>query len=226
MRVYAAKVANPAVIGFVRDLRPIWLLEELGVAYEIVWLDRARDENRQAPYLAVNPFGKVPAIDDEGFRLYESGAICGYIGDKFGRLIPKAGTPERALFDQWMFCATTNIEPHATRIFASDRFFARNETTAAIRAGAVGELQRNLPVIDNQLSAQAHLLGPEFSNADIMMCTVLRMIVGSELLGPHLHVLDNMDRLHARPAFQRALAINGGVGQPTAQQVGPASQIA
>ena len=216
MRVFAARVANPVVVGFVRDLRPIWLLEELGVAYEIVWLDRAKDENRQAPYLAINPFGKVPAIDDEGFRLYESGAICGYIGDKFGRLIPTAGTPSRALFDQWMFCAATNIEPHAARVFASDRFFAKNETTAAIRAGAVGELQRNLPVIDSQLSAQAHLLGPEFSIADIMMCTVLRMIAGSELLGPHSHVLGYMDRLQARPAFKRALAVNGGMTQPAA----------
>ena len=211
MRIYAAKVANPAVIGFVRDLRPVWLLEELGAPYEIVWLDRATDENRKAPYLAINPFGKIPALEDDGFRLYESAAICTYLADKFHRFVPPAGTQQRALHDQWVSCALSNIEPHATRIFACERFLAKNETTATIRAVAAGELQRNLPVIDTTLADRACLLGPDPAVADIMLCTILRMIEGTELMAPLERLRGYLGRMQARPAFGRALALNGGV---------------
>jgi glutathione S-transferase len=211
MRIYAAKVANPRVAGFVRDLRPVWLLEELAAPYEIVWLDRASDENRKQPYLSINPFGKVPALEDEGFRLYESAAICAYLGDRFGRFIPAPGSRERALHDQWVSCALSNIEPHASRVFACEHFFARNDATATIRAGAAGELQRNLPVIDGHLAGQAFLMGPDPCVADIMLCSILRMIAGSELIAPLARLGAYMARLQARPAFQRALALNGGL---------------
>ena len=215
MRIYAAKVANPRVVGFVRDLRPIWLLEELAAPYEIVWLDRATDENRKQPYLSINPFGKVPALEDEGFHLYESAAICAYLGDKFGRFIPGPGSRERALHDQLVSCALSNIEPHAARVFACDHFFARNETTATIRAAAAGELQRNLPVIEGHLARQAFLMGDDPCVADIMLCSILRLIAGSELMTPLASLEAYMARLQARPAFKRALALNGGL-QPTA----------
>jgi len=210
MQIYAARVANPIVIGFVRDLRPIWLLEELGEAYDIVWLDRASDENRKQPYLSINPFGKIPALDDEGFRLYESAAICAYLADKFARFIPIAGTRARAIHDQWVSCSLSNIEPHAGRIFGSDRFLPKNETTATIRATAAGELNRNLPVIDAHLAERPYLLGSGPTVADIMMCTVLRLLGGSGLLEPLPGLGAYMDRLQGRPAFQRALALNGG----------------
>jgi glutathione S-transferase len=210
MRVYAAKVANAGVRGYVRDLRPVWLLEELGVAYETVWLDRARDENRQPSYLAINPLGKVPAIDDDGFKLYESAAICIYLGEKFGRLIPKSGTRERAIFDQWVFSALTNVEPVATRLFAADRFLEKNETPTAIHDSAVAELQRLLPVIDRHLAGRPHVLGADFSIADIILCTVLRLVDGNEALAPQEHISTYLARLQSRPAFRRALAVNGG----------------
>lgn len=161
-------------MGSLRDLRPIWLLEELAAPYAVVWLDRATDENRKPPYLAINPFAKVPALEDDGFHLYESAAIYCYLADKFGRFAPKPGSRERALHDQWISCALSNIEPHATRLFACDRFFAKDETTATMRASAAGELQRNLPVIDRALASEPCLLGSDLSVADLMLCTILR----------------------------------------------------
>jgi hypothetical protein len=112
-----------------------------------------------------------------------------------------------ALHDQWVSCALSNIEPHATRVFACDRFFARNETTATIRAAAAGELQRNLPVIDGHLAGQAFLMGLDLCVADIMLC----MIADSELMSALPSLQAYMARLQARPAFQRALALNGGL---------------
>ena len=128
-----------------------------------------------------------------------------------GRFAPKPGSRERALHDQWISCALSNIEPHATRLFACDRFFAKNETTATIRASAAGELQRNLPVIDQALASEPCLLGSDLSVADLMLCTILRMVEGSELFDGLSHLRRYMERLQARPAFRRALALNGGV---------------
>jgi len=114
--------------------------------------------------------------------------------------------------DQRVSCALSNIEPHATRIFACECFLAKNETTANICAAVAGELQRNLPAIDATLTDRACLLGPDPAVADIMLCTILRMIEGSELMAPLERLRGYMGRLQARPAFGRALALNDGFG--------------
>ena len=86
--VYAfGKVVAP-VHGITRDLRVLWALEETGLPYRVHTLEGLRSELRGADYLAVNPFGTVPAIDDDGFRLFESAAIVLYLADKAGRLLP------------------------------------------------------------------------------------------------------------------------------------------
>src|SRR5947207_15156799 len=91
-----------------RSFRPRWLLEELGVPYELVKMTAAQTKTPE--YLAVHPLGKVPALQDDGVTIFESAAIIAHLADKFG-LAPKAGTAQRGLYYQWIIFAMATLEP-------------------------------------------------------------------------------------------------------------------
>src|SRR3954469_24799734 len=112
MQIHGLKAPFPSLKGHVRHVRPVWLMEELEAPYQLKLMDVEKSEETAPEYLAINPFGRVPALEDGAFRLCESGAICTYLADKHGKLIPRAGTPERAKHDQWMYVAVTMVEPH------------------------------------------------------------------------------------------------------------------
>ena len=96
-----------------RATRPRWLLEELGVPYELVELDMSKQEHKQLPYLRIHPLGRVPALADGDQVIFESAAICMYLADKFPekKLAPAVGTPERGQYYQWMVYAGATLEP-------------------------------------------------------------------------------------------------------------------
>src|SRR5579875_974030 len=98
-----------------RAVRPRWVLEEIGAPYELVKIDLAKNEQKRPEYLAVNPNGTVPALEDGDLRLFESAAICQYLADKFpeARLAPPPGTPARGLYYQWIHYAMSGVEPLA-----------------------------------------------------------------------------------------------------------------
>src|SRR3569832_7345 len=89
----------------IRDLCALWAAEEAGVPYKIHWLNSGEGALKSAEYLAIHPFGIVPALTEGSFKLTESGAIVNYLLDKTGRCIPAPRTQARALYDQWCFAA-------------------------------------------------------------------------------------------------------------------------
>src|SRR5215216_2978564 len=101
-----------------RSLRPRWLLEELGVPYELVRLESA--DTKTPEYLAVHPLGRVPALVDDGVALFESAALYLHLADKYGegKMAPAPGTIERGLYYQWILFASASLEPHLSRISA------------------------------------------------------------------------------------------------------------
>lgn len=114
--VYVFGNAPAPVRNVTRDLRVLWALEESGVPYRLHPLDFARGDLKRAEYTRVNPFGKIPAIDDEGFALFESTAIVLYVAEKAGRLLPER--PQgRALAAQWAFAAVDTVEPPLADLF-------------------------------------------------------------------------------------------------------------
>jgi glutathione S-transferase len=133
MIVYGLKAIFPEQKGNIREIRPVWALEELCEKYEIIFLNPKLKENDTEEFLRISPFGTVPAIRDGDFSLFESAAICTYIGDKHGKLVPPMQTRERALYDQWISAILSNIEPHTVRIIACDYFLERGEKTSHLR---------------------------------------------------------------------------------------------
>ena len=203
--VYAFSNVPPPVKGVTRDLRVLWALEETGLAYDISPIDGVRGDQRSPAYQRVNPFGVIPAIEDDGFALFESGAILSYIADKTGALGPQ-DAKGRALAAQWSLAALNTVEPSAIQIFAIDKFFPDQSWAKEVRPARVEQTQRWLPTLEAALTRQPYLLGERFSAADILMTSVLRFIQHTDLLSAVPHVAAYKARCEKRPAFEKVLS--------------------
>ncbi len=188
--------------GFVRDLRPRWACEEIGLPYRMRLLNAAAP--RPEPYYAEQPWGQVPVMkDDDGVALFESGAILLHIGEKDERLLPR--DPQgRATAIAWLFAAYNSIEPFmmelgTIEIFAADQEWARLRKPSLLEF-AGHRLDRLVAALDGK-----EWLAGRFSVADIAMVSVLRSAESTDLVSSRPVLADYMDRATARPAYQRAL---------------------
>lgn len=202
IRISAFQSVPPFAQGLVRDLRVRWALEEEGLAYEQVLL--ADGDKDGADYRAWQPFGQVPAYEEDGLRLFESGAIVLHIGGRGSALLP-ADPAGRALAIEWMFAALNTVEPAIQNLAAIDLFYAEQEWAKARRPGAEEMVQKRLAELAASLGGKDWLTDDRFTAGDLLMATVLRILrhtdlVGQAGLGPYLA------RCEARPAFRRALA--------------------
>jgi glutathione S-transferase len=200
-----------------RDLRALWAAEEAGVPYRIHWLNSGEGALKSPDYLAVHPFGIVPALTEGDFTLTESGAIVSYLLDKTGKCIPNPRTRERALYDQWCFATLNTIEPPVLQLFVAS-VIQKDMAWAKERAPQLRDLSAaRLAVLDAHLKDRPHLLGDEFSGADILLGQVLNFIVDAALFDHVPHVKAFHARVKARPAYARAA---------TVQAAGPKSAAA
>ena len=205
LTVYAFGNAPPPVIGVTRDLRVLWAAEEAGLPYRIHALDHARGELRGPEYLRVNPFGLVPAIDDNGFTLFESGAVVLYIAEKSRRLLP-AEPAARARALQWAFAAVDTVESSMADLFVIDKFHADKAWAKERRPAVVATAQKRLASLDLELAGRSYLLGDEFGAADILMTSALRMLQHTDLLDAAPNVAAYKVRCEARPAWGKIYA--------------------
>lgn len=213
IKIYAGTNIPQYLIGAVRDLRAVWAAEELGLSYTIHWIDAKAGEQRQDWYKAVNPFGKVPAMQDDDVAVFESAAIVAYLADKARRLIPPPGAPERVLHDQWFYAALNTLEPSIFQIFITDLAYREMEGVAGFRARFVDTARERLGSLDNVLAKQAYVTGDDFAAADIIMAHMLTFIKDEAVLDGFDHVKSYVARCTARPAYRKALAIQTG-GRP------------
>lgn len=190
-------------IGHTRDLRVLWALEELGLPYRVRGLDLQGGELRSQEYTRISPFQQVPAIDDDGFVLTESGAIVLYLAEKAGRLMP-ADTRGRAEVTRWCFAALTTLEPTLMQIAFIDAGVETDADTPQRRSVYVERAGRWLGGMERWLSGRPYLAGEDFSVADILLTTVLRG-VDAGVVAPFPRLVDYRRRCEARPAWQRTL---------------------
>jgi glutathione S-transferase len=140
-------------------------LAETAAPYELVSVELAAGEQKKPPHLSRQPFGQIPTIDDEGFSLYESRAICRYINERFqGNLVP-VDIKGRALMEQWISIETSNFSPFAMKFIYHD-VFKRPQDPAVLEA-AGKSVETALRVMDARLAASPFLAGPQFSLADV-----------------------------------------------------------
>jgi glutathione S-transferase len=188
--------------GQVRDLRVRWALEEAGLPYKTRLL-RQGDQDKPE-YRALQPFGQVPILEEDGLVLFESGAIVLHIGERCEALLPKDGAA-RARAVQWLVAALNSIEPSVMNFVLLDLFYANEEWAKLRRPGALEFLERRLSALSRSLGPKAYLDGNRFSAGDLMMATVLRILEGTGVASQDKTLAGYLERCTSRPAFQRAL---------------------
>jgi glutathione S-transferase len=208
-----------------RSQRVLWLLEELGLAYEIKRYERDPGTLRAPPSLRdVHPLGKSPVITDGALTLAESGAIIEYLVDDHpdARLAPPSGTPERLRYLYWLHYAEGSAMPLLLLKLVFDRiegarmpFFVRPVAQSIARRVKTSliepQIAQHLDYIEAQLAKCPWFAGDAFSAADIQMSYPLEAAAaraGSGTSRPNLVAF--LDRIRARPAYQRALERSGG----------------
>lgn len=205
MKVYVFKSLPPFLWGYTRDIRAMWTMEECGISYETIGLDCGpnglQDETWFEP---ISPFKQVPAIDDDGYVLTESGAILLYLAEKSGKLIP-SDLKARAQVYRWLITPLNNIEPFALPVLFADLQGDSNPHLKALRPWHIDILARFLGPIDQILKTQQFVTGNEFTVADIILTCVLRELRKNEVLGKYPHVQNYRQRCEERPAFVKVL---------------------
>ena len=189
-----------------RSTRVLWLLEELGVPFDLTVMSR---EDKQTPeYLALHPLGRSPALEEEGGPVFESAALILHLADQNldAGLIAPLGSHERALQYQWCFFAMTDIEGALLDI-ARQIWKDAGEPDSDIVDRAATRFVSTAGVIEAALGGADYLVGNAFSVADIVVGSVLGFARTGELTELPSGVVSYVDRLEARPARQRAVAV-------------------
>lgn len=207
-----------------RSQRVLWLLEELGVPYEIKRYQRDPKTMLAPPELrAVHPLGKSPVITDDGQTIAESGAIIEYLIGKYGqgRFAPAPGTPEHLRYTYWLHYAEGSVMPPlllklvALRIAGAPMpFFAKpiaRKIAATLQSTFIDpQLKLHLGYIDKELSATGCFVGNDFTAADVQMSFPLEAATARGGMEGQIPAITGfLKRIHARPAYQRALERGG-----------------
>ncbi len=180
IKLYGGKQSRAAIAQ--------WYLEELKVPYEFITLDMENGEHRKPQFLAINPMGKVPAIDDNGFYLWESGAILAYLEDQYGK---EQLTPQkRAAINQWILFANATLAPG---IF--------------MESSREAEKSKLFPPLNDHLSQHDYLVDDQFTAADVAVGAYLvymQMMLQLDL-SEYSNLTNYVQRLSERDGFKASL---------------------
>jgi glutathione S-transferase len=188
-----------------RSFSAIWLMEESGLPYERMLTDISTGAQKAPEYLAVNPMGKVPGLQDGDAALGEAAAICAYVADRYPEtnLAPAVTDPLRARYLQWLFFSPSCIEPAIIQIYT--------KLEVPPSTAAWGSATQTFDVLDAALQKGPWILGEKFSAADVMIGSGLNFAVRMFKMLPSRPSFDAyLERIVARPAFQRAEKIAAG----------------
>jgi glutathione S-transferase len=188
-----------------RAFRVLWIAQELGLPYENFPVDFSARE-RPPELLAANPMGRIPAIDDDGFTLFESLAITLYLAKKHspGRLYPAALEDEARCW-QWSLWGANEVELPAVDVVKHRHVLEADKRDDAVAQAALARLARPIAVLEAHLAKRAFMLGEGFTIADLNVASLLytswfyKADIG---LGPATRAW--LDRVFARPAAQAA----------------------
>ncbi len=189
-----------------RALRTLWMAAELGLAYEHKdWLPRS-PETRTPEFLALNPNGRVPVIDDDGFVLSESMAINIYLAKKFRSPLYPADPRNEALVLQWSFWETDRLDRQIVNYVNHTSVLPQEQRDAVIAEAAWKEIVPALDVLETTLSKSAWLAGPAFSVADLNVAAALYRALFFDL-AQWPHVQKWLSLCWERPSAKKARAM-------------------
>ena len=205
-----------------RSQRVLWLLEELGVPYEIVRYQRQPNMLAPKELRAIHPLGKSPVITDNGNTVAESGAIVEYIVKTYGngRLIPPDDTPERLRYTYWLHYAEGSaMTPLLLKLIFGMlpkrapfliRPIANAISSKALATLVTPQLKQHMAFWESELGKSEWFAGNDFTAADIRMSFALEAAAArGGLENGHPKAMAWLAKIHARPAYQRALEVGG-----------------
>jgi glutathione S-transferase len=192
---------------FSRAANAIWMLEELGVPYELHYVDILAGGQKQPDVLALNPMGKLPILKDGETVVTESAAIGLYLADKYsyGTLAPKVDDPARAAYLRWSFFAPSVIEPAASAKMSG----------WTVKEGQVGwgNYDSMIAAIESAIVGKDFVLGKTFSMADVIFGGTLNYMLTFKIIEPRPSFTAYAERITARPAAQRAKQRNFAIAE-------------
>ncbi|HRK18552.1 MAG TPA: glutathione S-transferase family protein [Hyphomicrobiaceae bacterium] len=201
-----------------RATRNIWLANELGIPFEHIPVTQAYRvadpaaadaplHTRSPSFLAINPNGHIPCIDDDGFRLHESLAINLYLAKKHkGQLAPR-DVREDALMTQWALWAATEVETNALNVMYHMAAYPPEKRDAKLAATSLEALRAPFAVLDQELAGKDYIVGGRFTVADINTAEVFRYAMpAKELFAANPNVAAWLRRCQDRPAFKAMMA--------------------
>lgn len=201
LKLYGFARVNKGAHGNTRDLRVLWALEEIGLPYEIAGMDHPNQDLDAPAYRALNPFGQIPVIDDDGVVVSESGAILLYLARKSGKLMPRDLAGEAQVL-RWSFTALTTLELPALSLWFVNLTGGKGSKPAEALQGWA---EMRLKQLDGWLADRQFIATDDFTVADILMAHVLDAGVREEMLSPHPNLLAYRKRCTERPAWKRTL---------------------
>lgn len=180
-------------------------LAETNTPFEMNVVDFAKGEHKQEPHLRRQPFGRIPAIDDDGFTMFESRAICRYLNERAsGNLVPR-DIKGRAKMEQWISIETSEFTPNAMK-FVYEHVFKRPQEAAVLETAQKG-LTTALGVMDGELGTKPFFAGADFSIADVCFMPYVEyamMTPVKETLAKYPHVMTWWNRVSERPTWRKA----------------------
>lgn len=190
---------------FSRAALSVWMLEEVGLPYELRYVDLMAGAQKSPDMLALNPMGKLPVLTDGDAVVSESAAIGLYLADRYaaGRLAPRVDDPARGTYLRWSLFAPSVIEPGAMANAAAWQF----------KPGQAGwgSYEAMLGAMEQAIGDRPFLLGEVFSMADVIFGGTVRFMLSFKLIEPRAAFTAYSERLAGRPALQRAEARNAAI---------------
>lgn len=196
-------------LNFSRSTRVLWMLEELGIGYDLVRYERTPGFRAPDTLKAVHPLGKAPVLQDDALTLAESATILAYLADRYGdgRFTPAPGTAEAALHDEWLQYAESSAGLPIMMTLLGGMFGGLPDHLTRFTNP---ELKRALDYIESRItSGGPYLMGEAFTIADIQMGYMIDVAQSSGMLGGHPALGAYLATLKARPALAKALEIGG-----------------
>ena len=201
IKLYAFARVNKGARGNTRDLRILWALEETGLPYEIVGMDHPNHDLDAPAYRALNPFGQIPVIDDDGVVITESGAIAIYLARKSGKLMPRDLAGEAQVL-RWSIAALNTVElPLLSMWFVNMSGGKDTKPSQALH----GWSDMRLRQLDGWLTDRSYVATDDFTVADILMTHVLDAGTPKEMLQPYANLLAYLARCTGRPAWKKTV---------------------
>jgi GST-like protein len=185
-------------------------LEESGLAYQAIAIDTRKGDQFKPEFLAINPNGKVPAIDDDGAIVFDSNAILLYLAEKTGKFLVPSSPKNRAELLSWLMFVATGVGPYSGQAVHFKHFAPKDQDHGYAHNRYQYEGHRHLAIVDKHLATRRYMVGDTYTIVDMALWGWTRMApfaLGDDAFIKHPNLKRLVDEISARPAAARALAL-------------------